>query len=172
MPDDKKPGVWYAAGWRPEPYEPREAAWADSSPHVRISDYQVVRNDANAYSWKIQCQVTGKDYQVAWKGEEKEVLVSIEDGCIVLKNEGEETGAYLKLPKTADPSAAMHVDRPPRGGFFVTLPKMGAKAAPEPLSQDVLGTGPIVQQDRAPPLEDELKRIGEEQARRKAAKAA
>lgn len=160
---EKEKKVYYAAGWQPEPYIPREAAWADSSPHVRLSDYHVVRNDENAYSWQIQCGVSGKDYKAAWKGEEKEVVVSVEDGCLILKNPGEATGAYLKLPKKADPEGDIHVDTPPRGGFFVTIPKKGAKAAPEPLSQDILGTGPIIKQDRAPPLEDELAAITERQ---------
>ena len=162
---------YYAGGWRPEPYTPREASWADSSPHVKISNYHVVRNDANAYSFQITAAVSGADYKLAWKGEDADVLVTIEDGCIVLKNPEEKTGAYLKLPKAADPKATPIVDRPPKGGLFVTVIKTGAKGAPAPLSEGILGTGPVVIQDRAPPLEDELKRIGEEQARR-AAKAA
>jgi len=155
----KKPVVYYAAGWKPEPYEPRESAWADSSPHVKISDYHVVRNDENGYSWKLQCHVTGKDYKSAWKGEEKDVLVSIENGCIVLKNPEEETGAYLKLPKMANASATPIVDKPERGGVFITVPKSSAKGAPEPLSIKILGMEPRVVQDRAPPLEDELNAI-------------
>jgi len=160
---DMKPQVYYAAGWKPEPYTPREASWADDSPHAKISDYHVVRNDENAYSYKIQCGVSGKDYNAAWKGEEKDVLVTIENGCIILKNEGEETGAYLKLPKAAIQSGEPIVDRPPRGGLFVTVPKATAKGAPAPLPSGVLGTDPIVQMDRAPPLEEELAKITERQ---------
>jgi len=165
MSEDKKPQVYYAAGWKPEPYIPREEAWADSSPHVKLSDYNVVRSDANATSWKFECHVTGKDYQTAWtrSGEEKDIVVSVEDGCIVLKNPGEETGAYLKLPKTADAAATPIVDKPERGGLFVTLPKKGATAAPEPLSIKILGMEPRVIQDRAPPLQDELDAITERQ---------
>lgn len=172
MEGEKKPQVWYAAGWKPEPYIPREEAWSDPSPHVRLSDYSVCRNDKTGWSWKIQCHVTGKDYKTAWKGEEKDVLVSIEDGCIILKNEGEETGAYLKLPKMCDASFTPIVDRPPRGGFFVTMGRIGATETPPPLSPDILGTGPIIKMDRAPPLEEELARITAEQERRKALKAA
>ena len=169
--ENHAPKVYYAGGWKPEPYEPREASWADESPHKKISDYHVARSDENAYSFKIQCHVTGPDYKEAWKGEEKSVLVSIENGAIVLKNEGEATGAYLKLPKKADTSAEVTVDRPERGGLFVTVPKIGAKAAPEPLSIQILGMEPIVQMDRAPPLEEELARITAEQERRAALKA-
>ena len=103
------------------------------SPHVKISDYHVVRNDENAYSWKIDTVVTGKDYKAAWKAEKDEdVLVSIENGCIILKNPEEETGAYLKLPKKANAGFEPIVDKPPRGGLFVTMGKTGAKAAPAP----------------------------------------
>lgn len=172
MPEDEKKGqVFYAAGWKPEPYEPREASWADDSKHVKLSDYQVIVNDGNGYSWKLQCSVTGKDYKSAWSCEEADVLVSVEDGCLVLKKPDEETGAYLKLPKMADASSTPHVDKT-RCGVFVTLPKVGAKAPPTPLTEEQLGTSPIVQMTSAPPLEDELKRIGEEQAAYKAKKAA
>ena len=160
---------YYAAGWRPEPYEPREESWADDSPHVKISNYHVVRNDANGYSYKLQTYVTGKDYKEAWKGEDETVLVTIENGILILKNPEEETGAYLKLPKAADSSFTPVVDRV-KSGLFVTVGKKGAKSAPAPLSQDILGTGPVVQMDRAPPLDEELERIGREQAAR-AAKA-
>lgn len=168
---EKPAQVYYAAGWKPEPYTPREESWADTSVHAKISDYRVVRNDANAYSWSFELHVSDKEYKLAWKGEADKVVASIEDGCLVLKNPEEETGAYLKLPKAANASATPTIDAPPRGGFFVTLAKTGAKAAPTPLSEDILGTGPIVQMDRAPPLEEELERIGREQ-RERAAKAA
>ena len=46
--------------------------------------------------------------------------------------------------------------------------KTGAKAAPAPLSEGILGTGPRIVQERAPPLEDELSRIAEEQVAWKA----
>ena len=166
---NREPQKYYAAGWKPEPYEPREASWADDSPHVKISDYHVVRNDENAYSWKIDTVVTGKDYKAAWKAEKDEdVLVSIENGCIILKNPEEETGAYLKLPKKANAGFEPIVDKPPRGGLFVTMGKTGAKAAPAPLSEGILGTGPRIVRERAPPLEDELSRIAEEQVAWKA----
>ena len=54
------------------------------------------------------------------------------------------------------------------------MPKIGAKAAPEPLSPHILGTAPRVIQDRAPPLEEELAAITKRQEERaaKLAKAA
>ena len=93
--------VLYGGGWKPEPYEPREKSWADTSPHAKISHYQVVRNDENALSFQIETRVVGKDYTMAWYVDTKElelVDVSIQDGSIVLIKSGETTGAYLKLP--------------------------------------------------------------------------
>ena len=171
-PMDKLGEPVFPAGWRPEPYPPREASWADSSPHVKISNYHVVRSDENAYSWQIQLHVSDKEYQTAWRGGEAEILVTVEDGCLVLRNPEEESGAYLKLPKLADLTAKPIVDRPLPGGIFVTLPKMGAKSAPAPLSDNLLLTAPRVVQERAPSIDEELKRIGEEQAARAAIAAA
>ena len=45
----------------------------------------------------------------------------------------------------------------------MSIAKKGA-SAPTPLSEFTLGTGPRIIQDRAPPLEDELRMIGERQA--------
>ena len=162
--DKRKPQVFYAAGWRPEPYKPDEKSWADDSKHVKISDYSVIRNDADAYSWLIQEWVTDQSYELAWKMEPEELTegalkVTIENGCLVLMKEGAEKGAYLKLPKAADTSFTPIVDTPPRGGLFVTVGKTGAKAPPKPLSPEILGTAPIVQKDRAPPLDEDLARV-------------
>ena len=77
-----------------------------------------------------------------------------------------ETGAYLKLPKAANQSAEPHVDKPAQGGLFVTVMKSGAKGPAAPLDPQVLGTAPRVQMDRAPPLDEVLKSIGDEQAAR------
>ena len=159
----------HEAGWRPEPYPPREASWADSSPHAKISNYIVVRNDENAYSWQIQLHVTGKEYENVWRGGEEEILVTVEDGCLVLRNHDEKVGAYLKLPKYIDPKAKPIVDRPKADGMYVTMSKVGAKAAPEPLSDTLLLKAPRIFKDHAPSVEEELKRIGEEQAARKKA---
>ena len=140
--EDKKSGTIWAAGWRPDPYKPREKSWADDSKHVKISDYHVCRNDENAYSWQIELRVIGKDYSKLWESKPDETACKVEDGSLVFTKEGEETGAYLKLPKAADPNGEIHIDCPPKGGFYVTLPKLGAKAKPAPLEPGILGTGP------------------------------
>lgn len=174
---DGKGQAFYGGGWQPEAYQPSEKSWADSSPHIKVATYQVVRNDATAYSWCFDpLGVLDKDYKLAWEGDPATVEVSIEKGCIVLKNPGEETGAYLKLPKTANPNGELKVDRPMRSGrsngLFVSVSKMGATAPMESLPDWVLGTTPKVVMEAAIPLEEELAEIGRKQAERAAAKAA
>lgn len=156
MPSDED--VWYAGDWRAEPYTPSERSWADDSKHVKISNYHVVQNNASAYSWKIETRVTGKDYKSAWDAKPEEITVKVENGCLVLLKNDEETGAYLKLPKNADPNGALHVDKPHENFLFVTIAKKGAKGELPLLSPDALGLGPRSVQDRAPSLEDEYAR--------------
>ena len=145
--DDSK-RVEYAAGWRPEPYKPRDDVWQKMlwNGHAKISDYHVCRNDKNGYSWSIQLNVTGSDYKSLWKAEPNEVTAKIMEGCLVLTKtvDGaeEELGAYLKLPKSCDPKGTIHIDTPPKGGFFVTVSKIGATEQPAPIDGKILGTEP------------------------------
>lgn len=146
-PDPNK-RVEYAAGWRPEPYKPRDDVWDKMlyNGHAKISDYHVCRNDKNGYSWSVQLNVSGPDYKPLWKAEPAEVTVVNEGGYLIFLKEvdgvKEEKGAYLKLPKSCDPNSTVHCDRPPKGGFFVTVKKTGATEEPAPIDGKILGTEP------------------------------
>jgi hypothetical protein len=138
---DKK--VW-AAGWRPEPYPPREKSWElwqGASGHQRVGNYMVVRNDENAYSFLVELHVTDKQYERTWEAKPEELQPpKIVDGLLILCKEGESTGAFMKIPKGADPSGELVVDTPEKGGYYVTIPKLGAKQKPAPIDPVILGT--------------------------------
>lgn len=143
----------YAGGWRPKPYKPKDDAWDKLiyKGHCKISHYNVVRNDENGYSWRVDLLVHGKDYEPCWKADSEQVDVVNEDGYLIftktVNGTKEEKGAYIKLPKSCDPNSAVHVDRAPKGQFFVTVSKLGAKGPPEPIDGRILGTTPIPQME-------------------------
>ena len=147
---DEGKQVMYAAGWRPEPYEPRQEVWAKmmKGDHCKISDYHVCRNDKEATSWNVQLCVSGADYKALWRADDpKTVVATLEDGCIIFRKKGEDgevepAGAYIKLPKSCDPNSELVVNTPVKGGFFVTVNKLGFKGTPTPLHPIILGDEP------------------------------
>ena len=121
-----------------------------SAPPAKISQYKVMRNTAEYYTWSIEPRVVSRDVnKLAWMVEDDKVEVSIEDNgrygsCLMLrgpqKAEHETLTAFLQLPKKCQPIIA-DIDQPERGGLFVTVLKQGAPAGLKPPPLDDMLTG-------------------------------
>ena len=120
---------------------------SELKPLVRCSNYRVVRNDADCYTFLIEPRIMDeKDgTKFAWCVEAKEVEVSVRDGMLILdgpqaQKECSAKSAFLELPKTAQ-HAVHEVDAPPNGGVLVTVLKVGAKQVPGAINPSICGRG-------------------------------
>ena len=115
-----------------------------NAPAVKIVNYNIVRNTADFVTYSIQPRVVSKDVsKLAYFTEDADTEVYVEDGCLMLtgpqKAEHTTARAFLKLPKSVQPKV-VEVDKPPKGGLFVTVPKVGSTAdSPPPLDGVVTG---------------------------------
>ena len=115
-----------------------------SAPPVKINNYHVVRNTPDFVTFSIVPRVVSKDVsKLAFFTEYEDTEVAIEDGCIMLsgkqKAEHSTTKAFLKLSKNHQ-HKIVDVDKPPRGGLFVTVLKVGAtNETPPPLDDMITG---------------------------------
>jgi len=149
--DENKP-VYYAGGWKPESERCVKMTDDDlvelKKTHARIIDYQVWRNDADSYVFSITPHVTAPDVlKVHWQCENTDDLeVRNEGGCVYLTKKGEEFGAYLKLPKNADPDAPVTVQTlgVRKSGCYVVVPKKGAKNPPAELVDPLPPPGTVI----------------------------
>jgi hypothetical protein len=150
--ESKKP--LYAGGWKPE--SERCTKLSDEQfeelkkTHAKIEDYQVWRNDADSYVFNITTHVTSADQlRVHWqcpKDKVEELEIRSEGGYVYLTNKGEQFGAYLKLPKKADPNAPVHVQTlgVRKMGCYVVVPKLGAKNPPAELIDPLPPPGTVM----------------------------
>ena len=119
-----------------------------SAPPVKISDYRVVRSDANFVTFQVQTSVRSQDVsKLSWHTEEKDTEVAVEDGCLIFSGKQKSTDcttarAFLKLSKNHQ-HKIVDIDKPPRGGLYVTVLKVGAtNETPPPLDDQMTGRAP------------------------------
>lgn len=111
---------------------------------VKIVNYHVVRNDANFTTFMVQPRVLSKDVgKLDYYTDDAGTEVYVEDHCLMFtgKQKAEHTTAraFLKLSKNHQPVIA-EIDKPPRGGLFVTVLKVGATVdKPPPLDETLTG---------------------------------
>jgi len=150
---DESVPAQYAGGWKPESERCCKMTSDDldalKRSNAKISNYSVWRNDADSYVFSITPHVTAPDVtMVHWScNDVDELTVTSEGGYIYLKKTGEEVGAYLKLPKNADPNAPVTVQKlgVRQLGCYVTVPKLGAKNPPAPLVDPLPPPGTVIQ---------------------------
>lgn len=124
--------VYYDGCWKHD--QTVHSKYDENAPpaHFKISDYKVLLNDANQYTWHINTQVT-HPYDVtkaAWSAKGEECEVKIEGQHLVVVKTGEQFGVTMKLPKSADVNAQLIVEAD-RYILYVTIPKIGATKAPK-----------------------------------------
>ena len=113
---------------------------AAQASHLKICDYTIMRNCKDYYTYQVEPHVTSVDVtKLAWKAEPTELKITVEDGHLVFRKEGEEFGGIIKLGKQADLSASLQIVTPNKGGLFVSIPKKGATGPIEPLDKIVTG---------------------------------
>jgi len=148
--ETKKP--IYAGGWKPESercVKMTDDQFAElKKTHARIANYQVWRNDEDSYVFNVTPHVTSPDVlRVHWQCDNVDDLeVSSEGGYVYLKKKGEEFGAYMKLPKKADPNAPVSVQTlgVRKMGCYVIVPKLGAKNPPAELVDPLPPPGTVM----------------------------
>ena len=115
-----------------------------AAPPAKIVNYHVVRNDANFTTFMVQPRVLSKDVgKLDYYTDDAGTEVYVEDHCLMFtgKQKAEHTTAraFLKLSKNHQPVIA-DIDKPPRGGLFVTVLKVGATVdKPPPLDETLTG---------------------------------
>mmetsp|Transcript_10107 Transcript_10107/g.26165 ORF Transcript_10107/g.26165 Transcript_10107/m.26165 type:complete len:179 (+) Transcript_10107:78-614(+) len=119
----------------------------ESAPPAKISNYHIVRNTKNLITYSITPRVVSQDVKkLAYFSECADTEVYVENRCIMLtgpqKAESMTNRAYLKLHPNYE-AKILEVEKPPRGGLFVTVPKVGAQidgvAGIEPLDPMITG---------------------------------
>uniref|UniRef100_A0A7S3EVN1 Uncharacterized protein n=1 Tax=Haptolina ericina TaxID=156174 RepID=A0A7S3EVN1_9EUKA len=139
--------VYYDGGWKPE--HTVHSLYDENAPpaHFKVTEYQVVRNDTQQYTWMITTSVT-HPYDItknAWRASAAECDVTIEGQQLVIVKKGEQFGVVLKLPKSVDLSGTILAEGEEQT-LFVTIPKIGATQPPVLINAAVLldafGKGP------------------------------
>ena len=122
---------YYAAGWKPnQPPANLEVEESQEPMHVKITQYKVTANTATAYAFSIYTRVTAKDLtKDAWTASPADVECRYEGNYLVLRKQGEDFGAVMKLPRKADPGATPSWEVPDdaaygAGVLLVIIPKL------------------------------------------------
>ena len=118
----------------------------DLSEHVKLSQYQIIRNTVDYYTISASLRVVQeKDCtKIHWMAEPNDVDIKIDGRNLLFITKGQEFGAFMKLPKNADVAQDLDIDLPPKGGCFITLQKVGSKEKAPPLEDRFTGRGPQV----------------------------
>lgn len=112
--------------------------------NLKCGTYSVIRNTPGYYTFQVTLRlmhiVKGAP-EMLWLCPDKDVEIKIVGRDLLFTREEEEFGITIQLPPSADLESTPIVDKPERGGCYVTIVKKGNTEEPPKIPDEITGRG-------------------------------